>query len=157
MQAKLVQWAIGIVLGMVKPEMIVKGVDMALDFVDGLIRKSKTTVDDALLLPAIGVIREALGIGGGRGQFPAIAGAVEQSAFMEWVVDSLLTILRPELVLRAGDMVLDFIENAVARTETTVDDNLVLPAINTIREALHIPDNDEKTEGGTFGAPVPTN
>lgn len=43
-----------------------------------------------------------------------------------------------------GDMLLDTIENFVARTDNTLDDKLLLPAIKALRIAFDIPDNDEQ-------------
>ena len=43
-----------------------------------------------------------------------------------------------------GDALLDTIENFVQRTDNTIDDKMILPAIKALRIALDIPDNDEK-------------
>ena len=45
-------------------------------------------------------------------------------------------------IKKFADAGLDAIENAVENSETTIDDKVVLPLINTIRAAFDIPDND---------------
>lgn len=57
-------------------------------------------------------------------------------------VTMLLTMLSPEIMKKAVDSVLDIVEDAVAKSETTVDDAVVLPVINMIRATFDIPDND---------------
>lgn len=41
-----------------------------------------------------------------------------------------------------GDKLFDFIEDAVADSETKIDDATVLPVIKMLRRTLNIPDND---------------
>ena len=55
------------------------------------------------------------------------------------VVEQLLS---PENIIKYGDKLFDFIEDAVASSETTIDDKMVLPLIAALRNALNIPDND---------------
>lgn len=40
------------------------------------------------------------------------------------------------------DMILDFIENKVEGSASTVDDRLVLPVVGLIRRTFDVPDND---------------
>ena len=58
------------------------------------------------------------------------------------LVEVLLRILSPELLEKFADMVLDFAENYVLKTQTSIDDKLVLPLCKTIRAAFNIEDND---------------
>ena len=55
------------------------------------------------------------------------------------VVEQLLS---PENIVKYGDRLFDFIEDAVTSSETTIDDMTVLPLIAALRHALSIPDND---------------
>lgn len=57
-------------------------------------------------------------------------------------VSMLLAMLTPEIMKRAVDGLLDVIEEAVAKSETTVDDAVVLPLIQVVRKAFDIQDND---------------
>ena len=59
-----------------------------------------------------------------------------------WLIEKLLNSLSPELVRKATDRLLDFIEDAVADSETVIDDKLVLPICSMIREAFSLPDED---------------
>ena len=51
-------------------------------------------------------------------------------------------LLSPENIIKYGDKLFDFIEDAVTSSETTIDDATVLPLIKALRNALSIPDND---------------
>ena len=57
-------------------------------------------------------------------------------------ITMLLTLLTPELLKKMADMVLDFIEDQVKGSASTVDDAIILPICNTIRAAFGIADND---------------
>jgi len=51
-------------------------------------------------------------------------------------------LLSPENIIKYGDKLFDFIEDAVESSSTTIDDVTVLPLIKALRNALSIPDND---------------
>ena len=51
-------------------------------------------------------------------------------------------LLSAENIKLYGDKLFDFIEHAVASSETTIDDMTILPLIKALRNALDIPDND---------------
>ena len=61
---------------------------------------------------------------------------------MPVIVDVVEDMLSPENIAKAGDQVLDVVEDWIARTDTKWDDTLCLPLINALRERLNIPDND---------------
>ena len=48
--------------------------------------------------------------------------------------------LTPELLRKVADMTLDFCENFVKATKSKIDDKLVLPACNLLRETFNIED-----------------
>lgn len=50
--------------------------------------------------------------------------------------------LSPETLKRFADAGLDAIEDAVAKSESTWDDMVVLPLCQQIRDAFDIPDDD---------------
>ena len=50
--------------------------------------------------------------------------------------------LTGDMIKRWADMSLDMIEDAIAKSETKLDDKLALPVINAIREGFGIEDND---------------
>lgn len=58
------------------------------------------------------------------------------------IIQALLSILTPELVGKFADMALDFVENQVKGSKSTVDDAIVLPLCETIRASFGIADND---------------
>ena len=51
-------------------------------------------------------------------------------------------LLSPENIIKYGDKLFDFIEDAVTSSSTTIDDVTILPLIKALRNALSIPDND---------------
>lgn len=50
--------------------------------------------------------------------------------------------LTAENVKGALDSLIDKLEEIIAKSETSIDDKLVLPILKKVREALNIPDND---------------
>ena len=51
-------------------------------------------------------------------------------------------LLSQENIQKYGDHLLDFVEDAVTNSKTTIDDITVLPVIKALRIGLNIPDND---------------
>lgn len=58
------------------------------------------------------------------------------------LVQAMLAVLSPELLRKFADMLLDFAENYVLGTKSTIDDALVLPICKAVRAAFGIEDND---------------
>lgn len=58
------------------------------------------------------------------------------------LVQLLVNTLNPELLKKFADMALDFVENFVLGTKSSIDDALVLPICKQIRTAFDVPDND---------------
>ena len=58
------------------------------------------------------------------------------------VVSAILGMLTPELLKKFADHLLDWVEKFVLGTASTIDDRLILPLCNMIREAFNIPDDD---------------
>jgi len=68
----------------------------------------------------------------------------------DWKIDAvakliavLLKLLKPSMLIKAVDAMLDFIEDAVQDSENQIDDMLVLPIIALIRTTFGIPDDDD--------------
>jgi len=60
------------------------------------------------------------------------------------LIQAFLAMLTPELLKKFADMVLDFAEEYVLGTASTVDDAIILPICDLIRKTFGIPDDDEK-------------
>ena len=58
------------------------------------------------------------------------------------LINVLLSMLTPELMKKFADMVLDFAEDFVLGSKSTVDDAIVLPVCSLIRSTFNIPDDD---------------
>ena len=54
----------------------------------------------------------------------------------------LFKLLKPELLIEIADKVLDLVEDKVEESSTDLDDKIILPLCEKIREAFNIPDND---------------
>jgi len=65
-----------------------------------------------------------------------------QAQILTALVEIMLRVLSPDLVKKFADMVLDFAEDFVLKTKSTIDDALVLPLCGLIRTTFDIPDND---------------
>ena len=65
---------------------------------------------------------------------------------MEYLLDKikeLLVVFPPELQEKFADHVIDFVENYMAGSQSSLDDMLVLPICNGIRSHFNIPDGDD--------------
>lgn len=65
-----------------------------------------------------------------------------KTQLISMLVSALLSMLSPELLKKFADMVLDYAETYVLGTASTLDDRIVLPICNMIRQTFDIPDND---------------
>ena len=65
-----------------------------------------------------------------------------KTSLISMLIQVLMTALTPDLFKQFADMVLDFVEDRIAGTKSTVDDDLVLPICKSIRAAFNIPDRD---------------
>lgn len=58
------------------------------------------------------------------------------------LISLIMSVLTPDLLKSFANMVLDFVEDHVVGTKSTIDDHLVLPVCDMIRSTFNIPDND---------------
>jgi hypothetical protein len=65
-----------------------------------------------------------------------------KAAIISALVNALLSIMSPELLKKFADMVIDFAEEAVAKSENKLDDKIVLPICTLVRSTFDIQDND---------------
>lgn len=66
-----------------------------------------------------------------------------KKALITNLVSVLLAMLTPTALKNIVDGMLDMIEDAVNISENQIDDAVIKPLIQTIRNAFDIPDNDE--------------
>lgn len=59
------------------------------------------------------------------------------------LIKTIMLILTPDLIQKLADTILDFVEDYVEGTKSSVDDALILPLCNLIRTAFSIPDDDK--------------
>lgn len=65
-----------------------------------------------------------------------------KSMMIAQLVNVLLTVVPDNMLKSLLDSLLDKIEEAVIDSSTKLDDAIVLPLVNKIRQQLDIPDND---------------
>ncbi|NCC93577.1 MAG: hypothetical protein EOM10_09890 [Opitutae bacterium] len=65
-----------------------------------------------------------------------------QTILIQQLVSALVVMMSPEILKKGLDGLLDTIEEAVGKTENTVDDIVVLGICQQIRRAFDVPDND---------------
>lgn len=70
-----------------------------------------------------------------------------QMWFIQQLVSALIIKLDEATIKQGFDSLLDIIEDAVAKSETKMDDTIVLPICAQIRTALNVPDNDVPSKG----------
>lgn len=69
-----------------------------------------------------------------------------KNTFLVQFIAILISALKPEMLRRAVDGLLDVAETAIAESETKIDDTVLLPLIELIRRTFNVPDNDEPEE-----------
>ena len=62
--------------------------------------------------------------------------------FIQQLISALIIKLDEKTIKSGVDALLDIIEDAVAKSETPMDDAVVLPLCNQLRIAFDVPDND---------------
>ena len=65
-----------------------------------------------------------------------------KAKLLAMLVGAVMEVLTPDLLKKFIDMVLDFVEDKVEGSKSTVDDAIVLPLCSMIRTAFDVPDND---------------
>ena len=61
---------------------------------------------------------------------------------LTYLLPAMLKLLKPEILKKAVDALLDVIENSVEKSENKIDDIIVLPLCKLIRDTFGIEDND---------------
>ena len=69
-----------------------------------------------------------------------------KAMLLKYLVDMVLALLTPDLLKKFIDLVLDFVENTVANSDTKVDDEIIVPICNLLRATFNVPDNDTPDE-----------
>ena len=58
------------------------------------------------------------------------------------LMPTLLALIPDDIMKIALDKLIDSIEDAIAQSETRIDDALILPILSALRVKLQVPDND---------------
>jgi hypothetical protein len=61
---------------------------------------------------------------------------------LKLLINAVLTFLSEAQLKDFADALLDFVEDAVEKSGTDLDDAIILPICRKVREAFGIPDND---------------
>lgn len=64
------------------------------------------------------------------------------TAIVNAMLPTLMALIPDDIMQTALDKLLDAVEDAIAKSETKVDDALVLPLLAALRQKLDVPDND---------------
>lgn len=62
MKEKLIGQLVSLLIGMLSPATLKKAVDGLLDIIEDAVQQSETTVDDAIVLPLVSLVRESFNI-----------------------------------------------------------------------------------------------
>ena len=69
-----------------------------------------------------------------------------KAQLLQLLITTLMTFFSEELMKDFADRLLDFVEDKVLGSASTLDDRLVLPLCEKIRSTFNIPDNDIPAE-----------
>jgi hypothetical protein len=128
MNANLIATLVRFVILTLNPKLLRRLSEKALIFVEQFVVGTKSKVDDRFILPICKGIRDAFSL-------------PESKIRSEYVGDMfklLMSILTPDLLKRFADMVLDYLEDYVAKTPNKFDDRFILPVCKNIRDAFDI-------------------
>lgn len=67
-----------------------------------------------------------------------------KAQMLQLLFTALMTFFNEELMKKFADTLLDFVEDFVAGTNSKIDDMLILPLCNRVREAFDIEDKDDE-------------
>lgn len=144
MKAALIGKVVALILAkIVEPATLRKFGGTLLKFIEDFVLGTKSKVDDAIVLPLCDMIRDTYDMNE-YGDVKELLAAVTQA---------MVDILSGERLKEFCDMILDFAENYVMGTGSTIDDALVLPLCNMIRTTFNIPDNDDPVGDGPIEPP----
>lgn len=137
---KAIAMLVQLLLSVLSPERLKDFADTALDFIKEKVLGTASTIDDRIVLPICDMIREAFVIPDDN-----VKEKMEvKKNLIGMLIPLLLSSLTPPLIKDFADTALDFIEEKVLGTASKIDDALVLPVCNMIRNAFEIPDDDEE-------------
>lgn len=74
-----------------------------------------------------------------------------KAQLLQLLITTLMTFFTEDLMKKFADTLLDFVEDKVAGTKSTLDDRLILPLCARVREVFNVPDNDIPGYGGGGG------
>lgn len=140
MKLNLILMCVSQLFNMLTPDMLKSIFDSILNFIEDIVKKTETEIDDALVMPIIAMIRESLAIIDKNPNSVDIHDKLLKVVFE--LLKQLLTLVPTTFVKLIFDKLLDVVEDYVKNTENTVDDGVVLPFCNVIRTSFDIPDND---------------
>jgi len=133
MKAALIGKVVALILGKItEPAALRKFGGTLIKFAEDFVLGTKSQIDDALVLPLCKMIRETYDMHE-YGDVKELLAAVSQA---------MVEVLSGERLKLFCDMLLDHVENYVMGTGSTIDDAMVLPLCNMIRNTFDIPDND---------------
>lgn len=158
MKTALLNMFLSQLIAMVSPEMVKGIIEAGLEWLEKKVQTTETGWDDAVVIPLTSMIRTILNMEAKKVNDPALAasttGSLNKYAMLSGVFTHLFDSLPPELLKGFIDAGLDVVENAVAKTETKLDDAIVLPLINLVRTSFNIPDNDPAPVVAAVAAPA---
>lgn len=142
MKLQIVLMLVGNILKLISPNMVRDAVNAVINVIETRIAKTENTIDDAVAIPLVAMLRQTLAIPDTDGS-PLIVTSLEGKVGMVvTVLTNLFSIVTPDMLKSCIDSLLDVIENFIADTETKTDDAMLLPLIVLIRDTFDIPDND---------------
>lgn len=133
MKTNILMYSLQCVLNCLSTEQIRNYIENVLDYIVTKVLGTASKVDDNLVFPIIGALKAMLGLP------PDIR---IDTRTLSAISAALMGLFDSEMMKKFADWVIDFIEDAIEKSETQLDDRFALPAIRAFRVAFDIPDND---------------
>lgn len=137
MKVALISKLISLILGKIMDvETIKHFAGLMLNFAEKYVLGTASKVDDNIVLPICDMIRDTY----------SLKDYGDQKELLVALSEAMMSVLDSFQLKVWCDMVLDYAENYVLKTDSSIDDALILPLCGYIRKIFDIPDNDEPPE-----------
>lgn len=133
MKTQISMYMLQAILNFLSTDQIRLYVDQLLSYITSKVLGTASKIDDNLVFPIIGALRAMLSLP------PDIR---IDTRTLSAITSTLMGLFSTEQLKTFADYILDLLENAIDKSETTLDDRFAIPALRAFRVSFDIPDND---------------
>lgn len=133
MKTQVSMYMLQAVLNFLSTDQIRIYVEQLLTYITDKVLGTASKIDDNLVFPIIGALRAMLSLP---------PDAKIDTRTLSAISSTLMGLFGADQLKVFADYILDILEDAIAKSETTLDDRFAIPALRAFRVSFDIPDND---------------